>query len=283
MPDNFFRPVSLKEAAEYIDKNDCRLIAGGTDLVVKMRAGKVSAGTLVDISSLNELKRINKDKNKIIIGAACTHSEVEKSPVVLENLPMLAKGCSMVGSTLIRNRGTIGGNVVNGSTSADSIPPLLIYDTDVIVLSSAGERKIPIKDFFMDKEKVRLEKNEIVKEFQIKPLDNYSWRIFKVGRRKSLAISRLTLAVAVKIDNGYLSDLRLCPGAMLPKHGRLINTENQFKNSIFNEQTIQFIAEAGTKEAIGLSGRRWSTEYKEPVLCGLIQRLLKEISDDIKA
>lgn len=283
MQDNFFRPHDLKEVVEYIDKNDCRLIAGGTDLVVQMRAGKVSPGTLVDISSLKELKGIEKHKDKIIIKAACTHADVEKSPVIAEALPMLARGCSMVGSTLIRNRGTIGGNVVNSSTSADSVPPLLIYDTYVVILSAAGERKIPIQDFFLNKEKVRLEKNEIVKEFQIKPLENYNWRIFKVGRRKSLAISRLTLAVAVKVENGHIKDLRLCPGAMLPKHGRLVSTENQYRNYVFDKDTIQLIAEAGTKEAIGLSGRRWSTEYKEPVLCGLIERLLSEILNERKA
>lgn len=283
MPDNFFRPASLKEAVEYIDKNDCRLIAGGTDIVVQMRAGKISPGILVDISSLQELKGIREDKDRIIIESACTHADVEKSHIVKENLPMLAEGCSLVGSTLIRNRGTLGGNVVNSSTSADSIPPLLIYDTDIVIVSAEGERKLPIKDFFLNKEKVKLEKNEIVKEFQIKPLANYNWRIFKVGRRKSLAISRLTLAVAVKVENGYIKDLRLCPGAMLPKHGRLTCTEDQFKNQIFNEQTIQLITEAGTKEAIELSGRRWSTEYKEPVLCGLIQRLLNEILNEAEA
>lgn len=277
MENKFIKPRSLKEALKIIKNENCTIIAGCTDIAVKMHEGKRFDECIVDISSLKELKEIKKENGKIIIGAGCTHSEIEKNELILKELPILAKGCSLVGSTLIRNRGTIGGNVVNSSTCADSVPPLLVLNAEVNIVSEEVEKKIPIKDFFLEKEKVLLRKDELVKSFEAEALEGYKWRLFKVGRRKSLAISRITLAAAVKVEAGEILDLRLCPGAMLPKHGRLNNTEEAFKNKPFNKETIQNIAEAGTCEAISLSGRRWSTEYKEPVLKGLIIRLLEEI------
>lgn len=282
MENKFIKPGSLEEALKVINIENCTVIAGCTDIAVRMHEGYKLDGTIVDISSLEELKGIKKEDGKIIIGAGCTHSEIEKSELILKELPMLAKGCSLVGSTLIRNRGTIGGNVVNSSICADSIPPLLILDAEINIISENGEKKIPVRNFFLEKGKVLLRKDELVKSFEAEALEGYKWRLFKVGRRKSLAISRITLAVAVKVEAGEISDLRLCPGAMLPRHGRLNNTEDVFKNKPFNVDTIKRIAEAGTSEAISLSGRRWSTEYKEPVLKGLIIRLLEEILHEQK-
>jgi len=278
MTNDFVKPKSLEEALKLLKEEESKVIAGGTDLIIEIHQGKKIQERLIDISSLEELKNIKEEREIITIGAGCTHSEVSKNKLVKEKLEILAEGCSLVGSTTIRNRGTIGGNVVNSSTCADTIPPLLILDTKVKIKSAEEERIVNLRDFFYNKGKVNLRKDEMVTEFQMKPLEEgYRWQLVKVGRRKSLAISRLTVAIAVKEKDGIIEDLRICPGAMLPKHGRLWKTENYFIGKPFDERTIEEIGDSASKEAVSLSGKRWSTEYKEPVLKGIIIRTLEEL------
>jgi len=278
MGNNFIKAKSLSEALKLMKEEESVVIAGGTDLIVELHQGKKIKERIVDISSIEELKDIREENGYVVIGAGCTHSEIEKSEIVKKKLPILAKGCSIVGSTTIRNRGTIGGNVVNSSTCADTVPPLLILDGRVKLQSLQGERVVALKDFFYNKGKVNLRNDEIVTEFYVKPMElDYKWSLAKVGRRKSLSISRLTLAIAVKEKDGIIEDLRICPGAMLPRHGRLWKTEEGFKGKHFNEKVIEEIGESASKEAVALSGVRWSTEYKEPVLKGLVIRALEEL------
>jgi carbon-monoxide dehydrogenase medium subunit/xanthine dehydrogenase FAD-binding subunit len=272
------KPKGLKEVVEYLDRERGTLIAGGTDLIVEKRQGKQFTGPFIDISTLEELRKIEYLENKCNIGACCTHSDIEKSELIENRLPMLKEACSSVGSTLIRNRGTIGGNIVNNAICADSVPPLLIYDAKVNLQSVDNERSIALKDFFLTKG-LDLRKNELLKSIEVEPLKRYRWKLIKVGRRKSLAISRLTLALALKESNGIIEDIRICPGAMLPRHGRLWNTEHKFKGERFDQKAIEAIAECSTAEAVSLSARRWSAEYKEAVLKGLIIKTLEEWRD----
>lgn len=275
METKFVKPKEIKEVIEYLNRYEGTIIAGGTDLMVEKRQGKQFVEPFIDISTIGELRKIEDLGNKCIIGVCCTHSDIEKSELIKNKLPMLKEACSSVGSTLIRNRGTIGGNIVNNAICADSVPALLIYDAKINLQSINDERCIAIKDFFLPKS-LDLRKNELLKSIEITPLKGYRWKLIKVGRRKSLAISRLTLAVALKKSNGIIEDIRICPGAMLPRHGRLWSTESKFKGESLDQKVIEAIAECSTEEAVSLSGRRWSTEYKEPVLKGLIVKTLEE-------
>lgn len=278
MENSFVKAKSLIEALQLLKEEESVIIAGGTDLIVEIHQGKKIKERLIDISSLEEMKNIKEERDVITIGAGCTHSDISKNKLIKEKLSILAYGCSLVGSTTIRNRGTIGGNVVNSSTCADTVPPLLILEGKVKIKSAEEERIVELKDFFYNKGKVDLRKDEMVTEFFVKPLEEgYRWKLEKVGRRKSLAISRLTVAVAVKEKDGLIEDLRICSGAMLPKHSRLWKTESCFKGKIFDDKTIEEIGDSACKEAIALSGKRWSTEYKEPVLKGIITRALEEL------
>lgn len=273
---NFVKPNSLEEALEYLNSSQCTILAGGTDLMVEFHKGEDLGESIVDISSLKELKGITSSEDSVRIYSGSSHSEIEKSEIIKEKLPMLAKACSLVGSTLIRNRGTIGGNIVNNASCADTIPPLLIAEAEVVVKSKASERKIKLQEFLNRNGRVNLGEKELLYSIEVKPFEGYKWQLIKVGRRKSLAISRLTLAIAVKSQNGIIEDLRLCPGAMLSKPSRLYDTENKFKGNKLVQSTIEAIAQSAVEEVAAISGRRWSSEYKEPVLKGLIIRTLEE-------
>jgi CO/xanthine dehydrogenase FAD-binding subunit len=272
---SFAKPKDLKELLQLLSCESCSIIAGGTDVMVEVHNGKEFKECVVDISGIEDLKGISNSEKTITILAGTTHAEIEKNKIVNKYMPMLSKACSLVGSTLIRNRGTIGGNVANNASCADSIPPLLLFNAKVVLKSLQGDRNLSLDEFLGKNCSVDLKSEEILYSIVAEKLEGYKWELVKVGRRKSLAISRITLAIALKEKDGVIEDLRLCPGAMLPKHTRLYNTENMFKGKKLSIGTIEAIANNAAEEAIEMSGRRWSAEYKEPVLKGLIVRTLE--------
>jgi CO/xanthine dehydrogenase FAD-binding subunit len=278
MEGRFVKTHCLNEALECINEGGSKIIAGGTDIIIDIRKNRGIDKKLVDISTLEELRSISMSDGVISIGACCTHGEIEKNEIVKRFIPILAKGCSLIGSTLIRNRGTIGGNIVNNSNCADSVPPLLILNARLIIQSLHEKRTEELKDFFKDRGEIDIKDGEIVTSIEVEPLDRYAWDIVKVGRRKSLAISRLTLAAAVNLEKGVIKDLRLCCGAVLPRNQRLINVENRFKNTAVSEETLQAMGDMTAYEVLSITGKRWSSEYKLPVLNELVVRTLKQLT-----
>jgi CO/xanthine dehydrogenase FAD-binding subunit len=278
MGNRFVKARNLNEALEYVSCSDTKVIAGGTDVIIDLRKNNYLDKKFIDISSVEELKNIGISNGVISIGACCTHSEIEKSEIVNKYIPILSKGCSFIGSTLVRNRGTVGGNIVNNSNCADSVQPLLILDAKLVIQSINEKRIVALKDFFEDKGRLDIKNGEILTSIVVEPLDGYRWDIVKVSRRKSLAVSRLTLASAVKIENGIFKDLRLCCGAVLPKHQRLTKIENRFKDTEVSEETLQHIGEMVSFEVLSITGKRWSSEYKIPVLKELVVRTLSSLA-----
>lgn len=288
MENKYIKAHNLEEALKEISCSHAKIIAGGTDLIIDSRRvrnlNKTSFEeslsynkTLVDISSIQELKSISISDGIISIGACCTHGEIEKNHIIKNYIPILAKGCSLVGSTLIRNRGTIAGNIANNSNCADSVPPLLILDAKLIIQSLKGRRSAALKDFFLDNGKIDIKNDEMITSIEVEPIKEYRWDVVKVGRRKSLAISRLTLAVAVKMEEGILKDLRICCGAVLPTHQRLNKVEAEFKNAALSGHIFKSAADMAAEEVLSITGKRWSSEYKIPVLKELVVRTLEQL------
>lgn len=275
MTKSFAKPKKLEEILQLVSFGNCTVIAGGTDIMVEVHNGKELLENIVDISGVEELKGIAEGEKTVTVLAGTTHGVVEKNEVIIKYVPMLSKACSLVGSTLIRNRGTVGGNIVNNASCADSIPPLLLSNAKVVLKSSTGDREISLDEFLGKNGSVDLNQGEILYSIEAEKLEGYDWELVKVGRRKALAISRITLAIALKKKDGIIEDLRLCPGAMLPKHTRLYKTEERFMGQKLSKDTIEAIADSAAEESIEMSGRRWSAEYKEPVLKGLIVRTLE--------
>ena len=122
-------------------------IAGGTDVMVQYAAGKLSARKLVSIWNLPELRRIEVLSDEIRIGAACTYTDLREHEIVKREFPLLASAAGWTGGIANQNRGTLGGNIVNASPAADSLPALLAYEAELILVSVRGERRIPYLDF----------------------------------------------------------------------------------------------------------------------------------------
>lgn len=137
-------------------------IAGGTDLMVQYSAGNLHARKLVSIWNLPELRRIEVSAEEVQIGASCTYTDLRAHEVVNRDFTLLASAASWTGGIANQNRGTIGGNIVNASPAADSLPALLVYGAELLVVSVRGERRVPYRTFHIDYRKTQLEPDELI-------------------------------------------------------------------------------------------------------------------------
>jgi CO/xanthine dehydrogenase FAD-binding subunit len=202
----FINPQSLLEALEYLNQygKEAKIIAGGTDLLVQLRnEDHKLAGVkfLVNLGSLPNLRQIKIDEDYISIGALVNHAEIASSKLIWDKVSFLSKAASMIGSPQIRNRGTIGGNLINASPAADTVPVMIALDADVILQSLTGSRKLSIRELFLKPYETCIKHDEILTEIKFKCLPEGSkTRFFKVGRRNALVIARLNIAVSLKTD-----------------------------------------------------------------------------------
>lgn len=212
-----YKGENVDEVIELLDKygKDAKIIAGGTDIVIDLRNNRIDPKVLIDISSIEELKGI-KDKGEYIeIGAGVSFTQVVENPLFERNLYGLNKACHMVGSPQIRNKGTLGGNIANGSPAADSIPPLICLNSTLILKSVRGRREISIEDYYKDEnEKIRPDELLVSIGFK-KPKENQVLSFAKLGLRKALAISRLSIAILVELDEeGKIINIEVASGSL---------------------------------------------------------------------
>ena len=284
----FLTTQKIEEALNYLDKfSKVHILAGGTDLLVNLYKESPRLphfDYLLDISNIPELKVINLINNFIEIGPLVTHSRLIDDSLVREYFPILVTAAQTIGSTQIRNRGTIGGNIVNASPAADLLPPLIALRAEVELTSRKGKRVLLLEEFLAGPYKTKLQTNELLTKIKIPLLgDNYYTDFQKIGRRKALSIARLSLALVTKIDKeGIFQDTRVAPGSATPYPQSLPETEKAIDGkSIFNID-LEEIGKITSKEMVSITGERWSTPYKKPTIAVLIKRALKKIIEEAK-
>jgi len=280
-PFEYITAHSIEEACSILSKydSDARVLAGGTDVLIELR--KQNAKTprvIVDISFINELRKITSTNGTLIIKPLATHTEIMQSKSIREFAELFAMASSAVGSPQIRNRGTVGGNVMNAATCADTVPPLIALDAKVTLKSKTGAHTIDLVDLFVKPYQTVARPDELLTEIQFSKLPSTAKSSFiKLGRRNALAISRLSVAAILTKDaSGIISDARIVPGAALPVWKRVTEAEQML---IGNKPSNELFTAAGKKVSeimISFTGRRWSTEYKEPVIAVLVRRALEQ-------
>ena len=276
---NIIRPKTLNELSVALNRgvSQSLFIAGGTDVLVESRQSYFTPPqTLIDLSYLDDLKGIEENDGFIRIGALATHTEILQNPLIRQYAPLLAEACAQVGSQQIRNRGTLGGNICNASPCADTVPPLLALEAEVEIFGPDKTRRLPMEEFFVKPYRTVLQKNEALTAVYFPPLPaGYGSAFYKLGRRKALAISRINMAAVLKTDDsGLIKEVRLAPGSVFPVWKRVSAAENFLLGKKAGEENFQKAGEITAQEMIKISGRRWSTPYKEPVVAALVKRVL---------
>jgi len=278
---DYVRPDSLAHAIDLLNDPayQNRPLAGGSDILVHLHHYPPAFNRLVDISLLPELKVIKHEGNLITLGAGVTFGEVVESQSLSLTTPFLVKACRAVGSPQIRNTGTVGGNVVNAAACADSLPVLVCLDAVAHLRGPQGERSVGVSQLVMGPNRTQLKPGELLTHFTFEtPPANVRTTFHKVGRRNAQAISRLTMAAMGRVDDSGIVDfVRITPGAATPQTSRFTEAENLLLGEVVTDDLIVAAANQVAVSMIDITGRRWSTEYKEPVIAALAERALREV------
>jgi carbon-monoxide dehydrogenase medium subunit/xanthine dehydrogenase FAD-binding subunit len=250
-------------------------IAGGTDLIPQMRRGKPE--NLLDTNHLM-LDFIRTEGSCIEIGAGVKHSTLSEDARIEKSLPLLSMASRLVGSPQIRNRGTIAGNVVNASPSADTIPVLLNYDAEIVLCSKSGTRRVRLDEFVSGPYATGRKPDELVVSIVCKPPKKGGcFSFIKLGRREVVNISRMNLAVSLVLDqNASITDARVSAGAVFPVTRRIGEVERLLSGEPPSDSLFAEAGALAAKLMVKESGVRWSTPYKRPVLATLVERALSE-------
>src|SRR6202142_3124319 len=201
-------------------------IAGGTDVMVQYAAGKLAARRLVSIWNLPELRGIEVLPDEVRVGAGCTYTDLREDELVQREFSLLARAAAWTGGIANQNRGTIGGNIVNASPAADSLPALLAYEAELILVSVRGERRVRYGDFHTGYKKMNLACDELVRAICIRRgFSEYFHYARKVGARKAQAISKICIAALGRFEGGAVQDVRIAVGSVAAVPFRLADTE----------------------------------------------------------
>lgn len=280
-----FKAESLNEVLTLLNEygEKAKIISGGTDIIIALREGKLKSDVLVDISSLKEVSFIEDKGDYVEIGAATNFTTIWNNEILKREFPGLCKAAHMVGSPQIRNRGTVGGNIANGSPAADTAPVFVALDGVCVIKSIDSEREVYVKDIYLGKGKVDLKSNEIIYSIKVNKLSkNEKLGFAKLGLRNSLAISRLSMAVNINVENGICKDCKIGSGSLS------VNTERENKMESFligkelNANTIKSVCielEAYIKER--LEGRS-TMEFKSEAVKGIFKEAILEALDQMK-
>ncbi|OGR15470.1 MAG: hypothetical protein A2097_03215 [Desulfobacula sp. GWF2_41_7] len=275
---NYITPDNLKDALNFLacHGEDTEIVAGGTDVMIDLRAGKLDQKkNLLDIRNLAELKGIDFKDEKLFIGAGVTLTEINRSDTIKKYAPALVKCSTTFAGRQIRNRATIGGNVAHSSPCGDTIPPLVIHEAVALIANKTGEKLIPVEAIASGPYQSSLSKDSIIVKFILKPCRANFTDFQKIGRRKELAVSRMSMAImADKDEQGRISFIRVSLGACTPIPQRMDEVEQFLMGKIPTQDLIWDAGKILAEKMAGVTGRRASSVYKEPAVQGLFMRIL---------
>ena len=277
---NHHIPSTLQEALKILDKHDCYIMAGGTDLMVvkHQRSGIVPNfdKDVCYIANLEELQYIFEDEKGVHIGAGTKFSDIEVNELVPEILKQIIHELA---SPNIRNMATMAGNIANASPAGDSIVGLYLLDAELELVNIHGSRMVPIKDFIFGVRKIHRNQNELIKEIFIPHHDdlNTYWR--KVGSRAAESISKITFAGGYEVENGKVKDLRMAFGSVSITVVRERKIEEKYIGMSVEElhNHVEDIVKDMSKYVQPITDQRSTKEYRYKVAMNILKDFILTI------
>lgn len=266
--ENYYNAKSVGEAAALLKEYpDTRIISGGSDVLIKIREGKMAGTSLVCIRDIKEIQGVSKkDNGDIYIGAGTTFSHITNDPIIQECIPVLGEAVDQVGGPQIRNIGTIGGNICNGAVSADSAPTVFSLNALLCIEDGNGGRTVPVKEFYLGPGRVDLKRGEILTHVIIpaKEYQGYHGHYIKYSMRKAMDIATLSCSVVSRVDTekNVLEDVRITFGVAAPVPFRCEKTEAALKGMSVSEELYQTIEESVRQEISPRDSWRASREFR---------------------
>jgi len=277
---SYHRAGSVQEAIQLLQENpDARLIAGGTDVLIKLHKGKGRFDHLVDIHDIPELNFVSHNDNAdLVIGPTTCFTNVSESPLILKHVPVLSAAIRTIGGPQVRNMATIGGNLCNGVPSADSATPLLCLNAQLTIEGPQGSRRLPLEDFFLEPGKVDLKPHEILTAITI-TRDNYNGyagHFHKYAMRDAMDIATIGCSAVCKVEDNKLQDLRLAYGTAAPVPIRCKSTEQKVSGRQVSQKLLEDIAHSVGKDVRPRDSWRAAKDFRLQIITTLAQRVVKQ-------
>jgi CO/xanthine dehydrogenase FAD-binding subunit len=273
-------PASLDDAVMLLGDNPGALlpIAGGTDLMVQYAAGTLRARKLVSIWNLPDLRRVEIFPGEIQIGAGCTYTDLRERDVVKQEFPLLAQAAGWIGGIANQNRGTLGGNIANASPAGDSLPALLAYDAELILISVRGERRVAYRNFHKDYKKMDLAPDELIRAICLpRRFRGYVSYARKVGTRNAQAISKVIIAAIGRVERGVIEDVHIALGSVAPVPLRLAETEKILTGKRLDPALAVLARKTAVAEVRPINDIRSTARYRSAVVGNLIAEFLERL------
>ena len=252
--------------------------------MVAHAAGRLTAPKLVSLWGIPDLRFIRATHDGIVIGAAATFRDIRTSAVVADNLPLLSKAASWIGSIANQSRATLGGNLVNGSPAADSSPALLVYDAEIEFVSLRGSRRISYADFHTGYKQNAMEADELLFAVHLPTrFGAHRQYLRKVGTRRAMAISKVALAGTATVEDGTVREVRLAAASLAAFPTRLYQTEAALLGKRVAAGAVEAACGALLAEAKPIDDIRSTGEYRRRVAVNLLKEFLCEIEGEAQS
>lgn len=281
---NFESPSTLEEVCQKLTETGGRLIAGGTDVIPQMQVGRFQADRLVDLSRVAELSYIAPKNGSIHIGALTNYIKLLDSPLVRAEAPLLVQAAELVGAVQTRYRGTLGGNIGNASPAGDTLPPLLVLNAAVTLVSTSGERALPLADLLQGPGQTAIAPDEVIHHVSFNRLPAHTKSIFlKLGNRGGMAIAVVSVALLLELDRAnFIKEARVALGAVAPTPIRCPQAEALLKGQPLTEALIEAAAESAKQASSPIDDVRGSAGYRRHMVKVLVRRGLQMLGSQEK-
>jgi len=276
---DYHEPENMRSALEMMSslKSNAKIIAGGTDILVNMKKGLVSPKYLVSLAKMKELFVLEQRKKGIAIGSHVIVSELAESDLLWKKFSVIAKAASVLGSPLIRNRATIGGNIVTARPAADLPPALMAVGAKVELKSKKGRREVGLDEFFLGPGKTVIRPDEILTKIIINDLPPFTGGDYmKLGHRKALEIAIVAVASRVTLDKpqGIIKSARIILSAVAPQAIHAVSAERVLMNEKPTEKLIERAATLAMQDCRPITDTRGGAEYRKEIVKVLVKRTL---------
>lgn len=274
------QPRTLVEALRFMAAHEGRVtvIAGATDLMTNLRNGTTPAAELLDLTRVEGLSGIRLGDSVIEIGATTTVAEILDSELLARHLPALARAAALFGAPAIRNRATIGGNILTASPAADLPPVLLALGARVALASAEGEREVPLNEFYLGYRRTALHSSDLLVAIRVPmPAPGTRQAFYKVGTRRAQSIAKVSVACASRVSpDGTITDVRIASGSVAPTPVLLRDAMVYLDGNTIEAATIAEAARRASDEVHPIDDVRSTAVYRQAVLGRLVARFLRE-------
>ncbi len=277
---DYAAPTTVAEALRLLAEKgpDARVLAGGTDLIIRMRHGLVKPSALIHLGGIAELKSITyKPKTGLSIGAAATLAEVAAHPDIRRRYPAVAYAAGETANVQVRNLGTVGGNLCNAAPSADNAPTLMALGAEMVLAGSRGERRVALDQFFTGPGQTVLTPGEILTAIQVPPPPPHSGADYQhVSARGQVDICAVSVGAAVVFEGETCREVRIVLGAVGPTPLRALLAEDLVRGQAWTPDLIAQAGEKAAGESRPITDMRASADYRQQMVGVLTRRALLE-------